>query len=239
MASLGCFESFPGTVIILPATDTTPFQQWTIGEQLSEDMHQQTKSAVEKGMGPSYAAAKFYCHSIDRDEKAMMRIHLQVPNRVQGTEVAPKLLALHEGKQDKDGVISGGFVNYLTGRLCQANPSSRKAYGLSVMTLATSSVFSFGLYHKLLQCGIDLYPPHLHKIIYDDQTSTMHLGGRRGALKADPDEESTEGNYMSFGLLKLSQNVDWTRDLSVWEWCRIDGEAAWEKSHQCMPTRCP
>lgn len=80
MASLGCFESFPGTVIILPATDTTPFQQWTIGEQLSEDMHQQTKSAVEKGMGPSYAAAKFYCHSIDRDEKAMMRIHLQVPN---------------------------------------------------------------------------------------------------------------------------------------------------------------
>ncbi|KAJ5210927.1 hypothetical protein N7491_010742 [Penicillium cf. griseofulvum] len=141
MAVLSCFDSYsPGSVVEIPATSTYPVQQWVIDEKMSEDLQHMTKYDVLEGLGPSFAAAKFYCHRPDLPERGIMRIYLQFPDlgtelttqqaranqaipsprhpkieafktpQKHDSQVAPKLIVIHQGKQNSDSPIHGASL---------------------------------------------------------------------------------------------------------------------------------
>lgn len=123
--------------------NTPFMQNWVIGKQLSEHIHRFTNHKIGEGLGSSFAARKFTCHIENGTETGIMRIHLHVPNlrtefhnsahravqtakspghaeiaafktlQSAQSHVAPRLLALREDAQGNDGLIPGGYIDYL------------------------------------------------------------------------------------------------------------------------------
>lgn len=129
----------PGTIITLGPR----FRKWEILEKIHEHDRQ---VAIERSAEydiPSYATAKLLCcNPDDPEEKAFMRIYLQIPHRKTEIDDAdtrsrqamdltaseltayqdltrkrspntPKLLGWKKSKQDRSGLVPGGFVIWL------------------------------------------------------------------------------------------------------------------------------
>lgn len=131
-------------------------QNWVIDEQLSEHIHRFTERDIGEGLGPSFAAGKFACHIENGAETGIMRIYQQMPNlrtefrnsaqrAVQATKspghaeiaafktlkfaqshVAPQLLALRQDTQGNDGLIPGGYIDYLVWATVPGKPITKE-----------------------------------------------------------------------------------------------------------------
>lgn len=133
-------------------------QNWVIDKQLSEHICRLTEHDIGEGLGPSFAAGKFACHIENSAETGIMRIYQQVPNlrtefhksarraaqattspghaeiaafktlRSAQSDVAPQLLALRQDKQGNDGLIPGGYIDYLVWATVPGKPLTKKEF---------------------------------------------------------------------------------------------------------------
>ncbi|CEJ58960.1 hypothetical protein PMG11_07599 [Penicillium brasilianum] len=106
----------PGTIITL---DHPVPSRWKILEKLNERDYQVNEEENKEYGYRSFASAKYpCCDPRARTRKAIMRIYVQVPHRKTemddaGSSDTPKLLGYKIGKQDRSGLVPGGFITWL------------------------------------------------------------------------------------------------------------------------------
>ncbi|KGO43582.1 hypothetical protein PEX1_059140 [Penicillium expansum] len=130
----------PGTIITL---DQPVPSRWKILEKLNEHDYQVNEEENDEYGFRSFASAKYLCcNPISRTKNAFMRIYIQVPHRKtelddadtrsrqattynppeliayrdlteKGSSDTPKLLGYKIDKQDRSGLVPGGFIIWL------------------------------------------------------------------------------------------------------------------------------
>ncbi|KAJ5530057.1 hypothetical protein N7527_003450 [Penicillium freii] len=232
----GIFDDFCETVVTFPANDNIPLtQNWVIDKQLSEHICRLTERDIGEGLGPSFAAGKFACHI---ENGAETEFHKSTRRAAQATtspghaeiaafktlrsaqsDVAPQLLALRQDKQGNDGLIPGGYIDYLVWATVPGKPLAKEEFWRLHPSLRKIIRGKFKvLYSELGSFGFELSHSHIGKIIYDADSQTMHLCGLRAANELDKNVEWNDTLYAYYGLIQVPPVQSWPEDRASWIW---------------------
>ncbi|OQD65500.1 hypothetical protein PENPOL_c006G04774 [Penicillium polonicum] len=172
-------------------------------------------------------------------EYAFMRIHQQVPiigtevekasirasqaveepeNRelvalksffIRGCEVVPKLLGFHQGKQDEDEGVPGGFITYIVWEKSPGESFDPVKFWLWPFSERKAFRDKFRkMFGRFLTFGFMPLMPIPSKIIYDEPSGQMHISGFRFAYHLEEPEKWDEYFFFRFALALRSREPD-------------------------------
>ncbi|KAJ5931355.1 hypothetical protein N7516_005844, partial [Penicillium verrucosum] len=93
---------------------------------LSEHIYRFTDHKIREGLGPSFAARKFTCY-IENGSGAIQATKLPGHAEI-ASYVAPQLLTLRKDTQGNDGLILGGYIDYLVWATVPSKPITKEEF---------------------------------------------------------------------------------------------------------------
>ncbi|KAJ5212770.1 uncharacterized protein N7498_004416 [Penicillium cinerascens] len=125
-------------------------------------------------------------------------IELSALQNLQDSGVVPRLLAWQQGKQGDDGPVPGGFVDHIVWEKVPGESLNDKTFWEFSLEKRNIIREQFRIaYLKVARLGLRQRLMGESKIIWDDDTETLHLAGFRIAVEIDPTEEWSDEIFVS------------------------------------------
>ncbi|KAF3398171.1 hypothetical protein F1880_006324 [Penicillium rolfsii] len=246
----------PGTIITLEQSVPS---RWKILEKLNERDYQVTEEENDRYGFPSLATAKYLCcDPRARTKKAFMRIYKQVPHRKtemddadirsrqavtydpeeliayrdlteKGSRNTPKLHGYKTDKQDRSGLVSGGFIIWLVWEIVPglrlgdynsadqfwALESHERDQVRSAFLQALPKLHENGWFPRVSSAG---------SLVWNQKTQTLYfIGPFEEASKPERPIRWSAKWIARYDLAKPDLSTDgrekdWDKNTSRWQW---------------------
>ncbi|KAJ5203327.1 hypothetical protein N7449_005406 [Penicillium cf. viridicatum] len=134
-----------------------------------------------------------------------------------GCTVVPELLGYSETVQGKDGLVPGGYITHLVWDKVPGQSLSRElfwSFDKSKRDLIRQKLRA--AHEALTSLGYLSTMKTTSKLIWDQDSSQLHISGFSMAIKVDPTKKWNDNVYATYNLVK-QPNIGW-EDTTRWEW---------------------